>query len=178
MQLAFKTRNSVKMANHKRIHATKNCWNSKMAQKRIQKELKEFQKDPPMNCSGGPVGDDISVWRACILGPKDSPYESGIFYLNICFPSDYPFKPPKVTFETKIFHPNISEDGVICLDILKKEWSPVLTIAKILLSICSLLDDPNPDDPLNSAAARLLKTDKENYIRTVKKYTLDYASKK
>lgn len=147
-----------------------------MALRRIQKELKDFQKDPPMNCSGGPVGEDITSWRACILGPKDSPYEGGLFYLSIFFPSDYPFKPPKVTFDTKLFHPNISEDGVICLDILKKEWSPVLTIAKVLLSICSLLDDPNPDDPLNAAAARLLKSDRAAYDRTVREWTKKYAS--
>lgn len=148
-----------------------------MALKRIQKELKEFQQDPPMNCSGGPAGDDISVWKACILGPKDSPYEGGIFYLNIVFPGDYPFKPPKVTFQTKIYHPNIADDGTICLDILKKEWSPVLTIAKVLLSICSLLDDPNPDDPLNAAAARLFKTDHDSYVKTVKQFTREYANK-
>lgn len=146
-----------------------------MALRRIQKELAEFQKDPPMNCSGGPVSDDITTWRACIMGPKGSSFDGGLFYLNIFFPTDYPFKPPKVTFETKIFHPNVSEDGSICLDILKKEWSPVLTIDRVLLSICSLLDDPNPDDPLNAAAARLYKQDRAQYNNTVREYTKKYA---
>ncbi|CAM9795732.1 unnamed protein product [Pylaiella littoralis] len=82
------------------------------------------------------------------MGPDDSPYAGGVFFLNIHFPADYPFKPPKVNFTTRIYHCNINSNGGICLDILKDQWSPALTISKVLLSICSLLTDPNPDDPL------------------------------
>ena len=67
-------------------------------------------------------------WHATIIGPEDSPYNGGLFFLNIVFPTDYPFKPPKVTFVTKIYHPNINANGGICLDILKDQWSPALTI--------------------------------------------------
>ena len=86
--------------------------------------------------------------QATILGPTDSPFEGGVFFLNIHFPTDYPFKPPKFAFTTRIYHPNINSNGAICLDILRSQWSPALTVAKVLLSICSLLCDPNPDDPL------------------------------
>uniref|UniRef100_A0A9J7X2R7 Ubiquitin-conjugating enzyme E2E 3 (UBC4/5 homolog, yeast) n=1 Tax=Cyprinus carpio carpio TaxID=630221 RepID=A0A9J7X2R7_CYPCA len=113
--------------------------------KRIQKELAEITLDPPPNCSAGPKGDNIYEWRSTILGPPGSVYEGGVFFLDITFSSDYPFKPPKVTFRTRIYHCNINSQGVICLDILKDNWSPALTISKVLLSICSLLTDCNPD---------------------------------
>ncbi|XP_033068674.1 ubiquitin-conjugating enzyme E2 E2 isoform X1 [Trachypithecus francoisi] len=114
--------------------------------KRIQKELAEITLDPPPNCSAGPKGDNIYEWRSTILGPPGSVYEGGVFFLDITFSPDYPFKPPKVTFRTRIYHCNINSQGVICLDILKDNWSPALTISKVLLSICSLLTDCNPGD--------------------------------
>ncbi|CAC5373279.1 UBC4 [Mytilus edulis] len=130
-----------------------------MALKRINKELQDLGRDPPAQCSAGPVGDDLFHWQATIMGPPDSPYQGGVFFLTIHFPTDYPFKPPKVSFTTKIYHPNINSNGSICLDILRSQWSPALTISKVLLSICSLLCDPNPDDPLVPDIARLFKTD-------------------
>ena len=144
--------------------------------KRIQKELEEIHKDPPANCSAGPVDDDLFNWQATIIGPEDSPYHGGVFTLNIVFSNDYPFKPPKCFFVTKIYHPNISSQGGICLDVLKDNWSPALTVSKLLLSICSLLTDPNPDDPLVPSIARLYKEDKEEYNKKAKEFTLYYAS--
>lgn len=69
-------------------------------------------------------------WQATIMGPGDSPYSGGVFFLAIHFPTDYPFKPPKVNFTTRIYHPNINSNGSICLDILRDQWSPALTISK------------------------------------------------
>ena len=115
-----------------------------MALKRIQKELHDLSADPPASCSAGPVGDDMFNWQATIMGPDESPYVGGVFFLNIHFPTDYPFKPPKINFTTRLYHPNVNSNGSICLDILKDQWSPALTISKVLLSICSLLTDPNP----------------------------------
>ena len=112
-----------------------------MSLKRIGKELKDFSIDPPCNCSAGPINDDLYHWEGTIIGPQNSVYSGGIFFLDIIFPADYPFKPPKVKFTTKIYHCNINGNGSICLDILKDQWSPALTISKILLSISSLLDD-------------------------------------
>ncbi|KAK6608377.1 ubiquitin-conjugating enzyme [Botrytis cinerea] len=115
-----------------------------MALKRINKELTDLGRDPPSSCSAGPIGEDLFHWQATIMGPSDSPYTGGVFFLAIHFPTDYPFKPPKVSFTTRIYHPNINSNGSICLDILRDQWSPALTISKVLLSICSMLTDPNP----------------------------------
>ncbi|KAF3094565.1 Ubiquitin-conjugating enzyme E2 1 [Orbilia oligospora] len=101
-----------------------------MALKRINKELTDLGRDPPSSCSAGPIGDDLFHWQATIMGPADSPYASGVFFLAITFPTDYPFKPPKVNFTTRIYHPNINSNGSICLDILRDQWSPALTISK------------------------------------------------
>ncbi|URE24402.1 ubiquitin-conjugating enzyme [Musa troglodytarum] len=144
---------------------------SAMASRRIIKELKDLQKDPPTSCSAGPVGEDMFHWQATIMGPPDSPYAGGVFLVTIHFPPDYPFKPPKVAFRTKVFHPNINSNGSICLDILKEQWSPALTISKVLLSICSLLTDPNPDDPLVPEIAHMYKTDRTKYETTARSWT-------
>ena len=141
------------------------------ATKRIKKELMDLSKDPPSTCSAGPLGDDLFHWQSTIMGPKESPYEGGIFFLNIHFPTDYPFKPPKVQFTTKIYHCNVNNNGSICLDILQSQWSPALTISKVLLSVCSLLTDPNPDDPLVPEIARLYKTDRQKHDATAKEWT-------
>jgi len=146
-----------------------------MSLKRITKENIEFQRDPPANCSAGPKGDDLYNWEGTIIGPSDSPYQGGIFCLNIVFPVDYPFKPPKISFVTKIYHPNINTNGGICLDILKDQWSPALTIGKVLLSISSLLCDPNPDDPLVPEIANLLKTNKKKFEENARQWTAKYA---
>uniref|UniRef100_UPI003F884CAF ubiquitin-conjugating enzyme E2 n=1 Tax=Cysteiniphilum litorale TaxID=2056700 RepID=UPI003F884CAF len=146
-----------------------------MASKRILKELKDLQEDPPTSCSAGPVAEDMFHWQATIMGPTDSPYAGGVFLVTIHFPPDYPFKPPKVAFRTKVFHPNINSNGSICLDILKEQWSPALTISKVLLSICSLLTDPNPDDPLVPEIAHMYKTDKNKYESTARSWTQKYA---
>ncbi|KAK9053950.1 hypothetical protein SSX86_025025 [Deinandra increscens subsp. villosa] len=146
-----------------------------MASRRILKELKDLQRDPPASCSAGPVAQDMFHWQATIIGPNDSPYSGGVFQVTIHFPPDYPFKPPKVAFRTKVFHPNINNNGNICLDILKDQWSPALTISKVLLSICSLLTDPNPDDPLVPEIAHMYKIDKVKYEAMARSWTQKYA---
>ena len=147
-----------------------------MSLRRIQKELTDLRIDPPTNCSAGPIGDDMFRWEGVIMGPADSPYAGGVFKLNIQFPVDYPFKSPHLQFTTKIYHPNINAAGLICLDILKGQWSPALTIGKVLLSITSLLTDPNPNDPLMPEIATLYKTDKAAYEIEARSWTQRYAS--
>lgn len=143
--------------------------------KRIQKELADISLDPPCNCSAGPKGDNIYEWVSTIMGPQGSPYAGGVFFLDINFPADYPFKPPKVIFRTRIYHCNINSNGAICLDILKDQWSPALTISKVLLSICSLLTDPNPADPLMHDIAKKLISDKEEHDKTAAEWTKRFA---
>ncbi|XP_047188011.1 ubiquitin-conjugating enzyme E2 E1 isoform X1 [Scophthalmus maximus] len=144
--------------------------------RRIQKELADITLDPPPNCSAGPKGDNIYEWRSTILGPPGSVYEGGVFFLDIAFSSDYPFKPPKVTFRTRIYHCNINSQGVICLDILKDNWSPALTISKVLLSICSLLTDCNPADPLVGSIATQYTTNRPEHDRIAKQWSDRYAT--
>jgi len=144
--------------------------------KRLQKELKEIQLDPPENCSAGIVNDNFFEWEATIIGPKDTPYESGMFQLVIHVSNEYPFKPPQCRFKTKIYHPNINSSGQICLDILKNQWTPSLSISKMLLSILALIDQPNPDDPLVTEIANEMKHHKERFQETARNWTIQYAS--
>ena len=147
-----------------------------MSAKRITKELKDLEQDPPSGCSAGPETEsDIYKWTATLLGPEDTPYAGGLFNLAIQFPTDYPFKPPKVAFTTKVYHPNINAQGGICLDILKDQWSPALSISKVLLSISSLLDEANPKDPLVPEVARLYETNRAEFNRVAREWTLQYA---
>mmetsp|Transcript_25316 Transcript_25316/g.63476 ORF Transcript_25316/g.63476 Transcript_25316/m.63476 type:complete len:155 (-) Transcript_25316:112-576(-) len=144
--------------------------------KRIKKELAEISLDPPCNCSAGPSDGNLHQWVSTIMGPAGSPYAGGVFFLDIQFPSDYPFKPPKVVFRTRIYHCNINSQGTICLDILKDQWSPALTISKVLLSICSLLSDANPDDPLVASIAHQYNNDRKAHDETARKWVQKYAS--
>ncbi|KAG5453699.1 Ubiquitin-conjugating enzyme E2 2 [Clonorchis sinensis] len=144
--------------------------------KRIQKELADIMSDPPPNCSAVPRGDNLFEWVSTLLGPPGSVYEGGIFFLDIHFSPEYPFKPPKVTFKTRIYHCNINSQGVICLDILKNNWSPALTISKVLLSICSLLTDCNPADPLVGSIAHQYIHNRTEHDRIARQWTQKYAS--
>eukprot|EP01084_Bolivina_argentea_P133454 235525_1 len=144
--------------------------------KRIAKELRDdFENEPRVNCSAGPISDNLLKWKATIMGPMDTPYEDGVFFLDILFPDDYPWKPPKVRFTTKIYHCNINSKGYLSLDILRDCWSPALTISKVLLSVQSLLSDPNPDDPMVPNIAMLYKTNRKLHDKNAKECTAKYA---
>lgn len=111
-----------------------------------------------------------------IAGPIQSPFEGGLFNLELFLPDDYPMVPPKVRFLTKIYHPNVDKLGRICLDILKKNWSPALQIRSVLLSIQALLSSPNPDDPLDNGVAEQWIHHEAEALRTAAEWTRRYAS--
>ncbi|KAL3098281.1 hypothetical protein niasHT_021241 [Heterodera trifolii] len=149
-----------------------------MTRRRIKKELAELEQEPITGCTAAPMDDgrDLYHWRASIEGPPESPYEGGTFHLNIVLRRDYPCTPPIVEFVTDIYHPNVGEKGDICLDILKQTWAPALTIQKVLLSITSLLCDPNPNCALRQDIATMYRDNREEYNRNARGWTKKYAT--
>ncbi len=137
--------------------------------------MHELENDPPEMISAEPVDGDMFHWMATLRGPPDTPFEGGKFSIAIELSDDYPYEPPRCRFATKIFHPNISYSGDIRLNILKNDWSPSLSISKVLISILSLLDDPNSFEYINEDAARLYREDREQYNLTARNFTQQYA---
>ncbi|XP_023722670.1 ubiquitin-conjugating enzyme E2 C [Cryptotermes secundus] len=123
--------------------------------KRLQKELMELMINTDRNVSAFPEGESLFKWIGTISGPKGTVYEDLTFKLSLEFPHSYPFSAPVVKFITSIFHPNVDQFGNICLDILKEKWSALYDVRSILLSIQSLLGEPNNDSPMNAQAAAL-----------------------
>lgn len=119
--------------------------------RRIVKETQRLQTEPIAGISCVPFEDNPRHFKVVMAGPGETPYENGVFHLELFLPGEYPMTPPKVRFLTKIYHPNIDGLGRICLDILKDKWSPALQIGSMLLSIQALLSSPEPDDPLGSS---------------------------
>jgi ubiquitin-conjugating enzyme E2 D/E len=145
--------------------------------RRLAIHFREIQKNPPPLCYAEPKDPDQNMthWIGWIEGPEDTAYAGGRFHFTIDFPVDFPFKPPEIRFITPIFHPNISAKGEICLDILHSQWSPALTIRGLLISLCSLLTDPNSEHGLNKDALKLSKTNQKKYNETVREWTRKYA---
>ena len=140
--------------------------------RRLEVELEEIPNEPPPNIIAYlKKGDNLQKWEALIQGPPDSPYEGGTFWLDISFPSKYPFVPPKITFTTPIYHCNISSEGSIGLDILGTNWSPALNISKMLLSIQSLLTECNPDESHVPEIADQYINNREEHDRICREWT-------
>ncbi|KAG8371005.1 hypothetical protein BUALT_Bualt13G0042100 [Buddleja alternifolia] len=136
--------------------------------KRLQSELMALMMSGDGGISAFPEEDNIFCWKGTISGSKDTVFEGTEYKLSLSFPSDYPFKPPKVKFETSCFHPNVDVYGNICLDILQDKWSSAYDVRTILLSIQSLLGEPNTSSPLNTQAASLWGN-QEEYRKMVEK---------
>ncbi|KAI8824858.1 ubiquitin-conjugating enzyme/RWD-like protein [Fimicolochytrium jonesii] len=151
-----------------------------MALRRIQKELVDLAKNPPLNASAQPVSDDdILHWKGALTAPDTSAYKGGTFQLTIEFPPDYPFKPPSIKFTTKIYHPNVDDDGTICIGLLKTEvWKPSTKIADVLIALVDLLQNPVPEDALQSSIAQVYNSDRPVFEKTVREWVKKYANSK
>eukprot|EP00933_Yihiella_yeosuensis_P037463 TRINITY_DN31406_c0_g1_i1.p1 TRINITY_DN31406_c0_g1~~TRINITY_DN31406_c0_g1_i1.p1 ORF type:complete len:203 (+),score=38.49 TRINITY_DN31406_c0_g1_i1:179-787(+) len=148
--------------------------------KRLEKELQDIRAlSTDSSVTADSVNGDLTHWQGVLKGPSGTPYHGGVFKIDIEIPPDYPYSPPKMKFDTKIWHPNISsQTGAICLDVLGKEWSPALTIRTALLSIQALLSAPEPDDPQDAEVAEMFKHNKELFAQTAKYWAETFASEK
>lgn len=147
------------------------------ALRRLQKELDEIKSSPPVEVMVGPIDDNnLFQWEGILNGPEDSPYSGGVFKFVMNFSNEYPMKAPVVRFTSKLYHPNISINGQICVDILQKKWSSAYTISQVMIAISSLLTDPNPDSPLNAESAQVYKTNRNLFNKRVREWVRKYAS--
>ncbi|PPQ95397.1 hypothetical protein CVT26_008243 [Gymnopilus dilepis] len=149
-----------------------------MTMKRITREIADLKKEDLGPMSLEPVEGNLSMWKGRIPGPQGSVYEGGVFDVEIVLPADYPFSAPKVVFKTRIYHMNISESGNICIDILKQNWSPALSLFKVMLSLSSLLTDPNPRDPLVPSIATQYVRNRKQHDDTARQWTASFATPK
>lgn len=145
--------------------------------RRIAKEVADIERDKQSNITVTTLNDsDLTHLKGSFSGPPDTPYETGTYTIDIKIPSDYPFRPPTMKFDTKIWHPNVSSvTGAICLDTLGTAWSPVLTIKSALISLQSLLSSPEPKDPQDAEVAGMLLKNPEMFRWTAREWAVKYA---
>ncbi|CAE1276177.1 UBE2G1 [Acanthosepion pharaonis] len=148
----------------------------------LKKQLNELMKNPVEGFSAGLIDDDIYRWEVVIIGPPDTLFEEGLFKAHLVFPKEYPLRPPKMTFKSEIWHPNIDKDGNVCISILhepgedkfgyekaSERWLPVHTVETILVSVISMLADPNDESPANVEAAKMWREHPDEFKRKVGK---------
>ncbi|KYQ91730.1 ubiquitin-conjugating enzyme E2 [Tieghemostelium lacteum] len=152
------------------------------AYKRLMQEYKEITLHPTEGIAAGPLDEDnLFLWEAVIMGPVGTDYEHGLYIAQLTFPTDYPLSPPKMVFTSEMFHPNIYPNGEVCISILHapgedpnhyesslERWSPVQSVETILLSVLSMISEPNLDSPANIEAAKLWREDKKRYREKVR----------
>jgi len=126
------------------------------------------------------VNDSLLEFNVMFHGPKDSPYEGGVWKVHCIIPDGYPYKSPSIGFVNKIFHPNIDEtSGSVCLDVINQTWSPMYELLNVFETFLpQLLMYPNPADPLNGEAAALLMNSPDDYLVKVKAHVQQHATQK
>ncbi|RIA81235.1 ubiquitin-conjugating enzyme/RWD-like protein [Glomus cerebriforme] len=151
--------------------------NLKWVCKRIKVEMRNIGLNRTIRA--GPIGDhDIFRWMATLIGPSNSPYSGGVFFLDIRLPANYPLEPPKINFTTKIYHPNVDRCGKIDMEPLDAfQWTPTITISELISLISLLLTTPNPDIESEPEIAHIFKTDRTRYENTAREWTTKYATK-
>lgn len=150
-----------------------------MADARLKKEMIDCKRNEKLSgVSAYPVvPGNLRHLLGTIKGPTDTVYEGGIFGVDIMIPDKYPFEPPKMRFHTRIWHPNVSsQTGAICLDILKDQWSPALTIKTALVSLQALLSAPEPTDPQDAEVATQYLKEHEEYEKKAREWTAVHAN--
>ncbi|KAH0820050.1 hypothetical protein GEV33_002743 [Tenebrio molitor] len=150
-----------------------------MQQQRLSRELAKISSSPPVGISVSLKDNKMDVLEAQIIGPDETPYKNGVFKLEIMIPSRYPFTPPSIKFLTKVYHPNIDDNGRICLDLIKMppkgSWRPTIGLEGLLIAVRMLLESPNPDDPLMADIAEEYKHFRGEFVKKAQLFTEKYA---
>jgi len=149
----------------------------------LRRQLHELNRNPPDGVSVG-LADDSNLfkWELMIVGPPDTLYEGGFFKATLDFPPNFPNMPPEMTFTSPMWHPNVFPDGKVCISILhapgedphnelesaEERWRPVLGVEQIIISVMSILSDPNHDSPANIDAAVMMREDRTEFKKRVR----------
>lgn len=162
---------SVPLQNERKpAHAQKEISQRRAAMIRLQSDLEATKRDPQPGCSAQPLClSNMFDWSASIAGPDQSAWEGGIYSLRLTFPYNYPESPPTVSFKSRMFHPNIYDNGRVCMDVISKAWTPAYSVNSVLASVQSLLSDPNVESPANAEAAKLFENDRAEYKKIARR---------
>lgn len=149
------------------------------ATRRLQKELSEIKQYKSKAFRDVLVDEENSLFWKGLIVPDNPPYNKGAFKIFIEFPAEYPFKPPKITFKTKIYHPNIDEKGQVCLPIISAEnWKPATKTNQVIQSLVALVNDPEPEHPLRADLAEEFTKDKKKFMKNAEEYTKKFGEKR
>jgi len=147
--------------------------------RRLQKELADLRASDLKSFKDIQVDEaNLLVWNGLII-PENPPYNKGAFRIEINFPAEYPFKPPKISFKTKIYHPNIDEKGQVCLPIISAEnWKPATKTDQVIQALIALVNDPEPEHPLRADLAEEFQKDRKKFFKIAEEFTRKHSEKR